>query len=108
MNFGKNRNIFPKKGRGGSKAVWNFSKNSSIMERTGVPYKEKDIIMSVHQIPDAQKEECLEELLARRWRIMSIMVSQGGGGQTPEVSGTDFTGFLHLLTESLSVFIFSN
>ena len=33
----KNRNIFPKKGGEGSKAVWNFSKKSSILVQTGVP-----------------------------------------------------------------------
>ena len=38
MTLEKIATFFPKKGgRGGSKAVWNFSKNSSIMDRTGVP-----------------------------------------------------------------------
>ena len=38
MNFGKNLQYdFPKM-RGGSKAVWNFSENSSVLEGVGVPY----------------------------------------------------------------------
>ena len=40
MNFRKNLQYdFPKnEGGGGSKTVWNFSENSSVLEGKGVPY----------------------------------------------------------------------
>ena len=41
MNFGKNlQHDFPKSKirGGGSKAVWNFSENSSVLEGVGFPY----------------------------------------------------------------------
>ena len=38
----KIRNDFPKmRGEGGSKAVWNFSENSSNLETWGFPYEEQ-------------------------------------------------------------------
>ena len=40
LNFRKNLqlNFFENDGGGGSKAIWNFSKNSSVLEGVGVPY----------------------------------------------------------------------
>ena len=37
MNFGKNLQQNFLKMRGGSKAIWNFSENSSVLEGGGVP-----------------------------------------------------------------------
>ena len=40
MNFGKNlQHNFPKMRGGGSKAIWNFSENSSVLEGVGFPYR---------------------------------------------------------------------
>ena len=39
MNFGKNLQYdFPKMRGGGSKAIWNFSENSSVLDVSGIPY----------------------------------------------------------------------
>ena len=51
MNFRKNCNITFRKWGGGSKAVWNFSENSSVLEEVGIPYQQ-DLINpwdSIHQ-----------------------------------------------------------
>ena len=44
MNFRKNlQHNFPKmRGGRGSKAVWNFSENSSVMEEVGFPYRRNE------------------------------------------------------------------
>ena len=40
------------RGRGGSKAVWNFSENSSILEGKGVPYRETDANIGKRVVQD--------------------------------------------------------
>ena len=51
MNFGKNpQHDFPKM-RGGSTAVWSFSENSSVFERTGFPKSTYGAIITIIIIP---------------------------------------------------------
>ena len=49
MNFRKNlQHNFPKMRGGwggGSKAVWNFSENSSVLKEVGIPYKHQGYIL---------------------------------------------------------------
>ena len=51
MNFGKKLQYdFPKIRGGGSKAVWNFSENSSVLELSGIPYQstKNEVYMLAH------------------------------------------------------------
>ena len=56
MNFRKNLQYdFPKNEGGGSKTVWNFSENSSVLEGKGVPYfvlilKKTDILEDIRSL----------------------------------------------------------
>ena len=62
MNFRKNlQHNFLKMRGGGSKAVWNFSENSSVLEEVGIP--QSDIQSSVQEMLahlKTPKEETIE------------------------------------------------
>ena len=55
---------FPKMRGGGSKAVWNFSENSSVLEGVGVPNWEPSIVQSI------LFDGSLNELFMLPWHIL--------------------------------------
>ena len=65
----KAQHDFPKMRGGGAKAVWNFSKNSSVLEEVGFPKRG----VTISTFPSFQPQPCIAlPQKAQLWHLYSL------------------------------------